>query len=99
MSLDPTVGAEIRKTRPCVVLSIDLVNRHRETAVIVPLSSSPSAHPPIRVSVTCDGQPSVAVVDQIRGVSKSRLQKRFADASLDDMAANESALKRILALG
>ena len=99
VSLDPTLGAEIQKTRRCVVLSIDLVNRHRETVAIVPLSSSPGAYPPIRVSVTCAGQPSVAVVDQFRGVSESRLQKRLADASLADMAAIESALKRILALG
>ena len=99
VSLDPTVGAEIQKTRPCVVLSIDLVNRHRETVVIVPLSSSPNTYPPIRVSVTCKGQPSVAVVDQIRGVSKNRLQRRLGIIGPDDLDAIEDALKRILALG
>ena len=82
-----------------MVLSIDLVNRHRETVVIVPLSSSSNAHPPIHVGITCEGQPAVAVIDQIRGVSKNRLQRRHDEISSDDMAAIESALKRILALG
>ena len=56
-NLDPTVGSEIKKTRPCVVISNSVVNQHRRTVVIVPLSSSPQAAPPLMVSVTCAGQP------------------------------------------
>jgi len=63
-ALDPTVGAEINKTRPCVVISNSVVNQHRRTVVVVPLSSSPRAAPPVLVSVTCSGQPAIAVIDQ-----------------------------------
>ena len=54
--LDPTVGSEINKTRPCVVISNNVVNEHRRTVVIVPLSSSPRSAPPLMVSVQCSGQ-------------------------------------------
>ena len=73
-ALDPTLGSEIAKTRPCVIITRDLVNQYRRTVVVVPLSSAPAAHPPIRVAVNCSGQPAVAVVDQIRAIAKERLQ-------------------------
>jgi mRNA interferase MazF len=53
VSLDPTQGAEIQKTRPCLVLTSDVLNRFRQTVVVVPFSTSASAHPPISVAVTC----------------------------------------------
>ena len=74
VSLDPTQGAEIRKTRPCLVLSANTVNRHRSTVVVVPLSTVACAHPPITVKVSCQGQEAVAVVDQVRAVAKHRLR-------------------------
>jgi mRNA interferase MazF len=55
VALDPTLGSEIATTRPCVVLTRDVVNQHRRTVVVVPLSSSPSASPPIRV-VACEAE-------------------------------------------
>ena len=51
-----------QKTRPCLVLSTNAVNEHRRTVVVIPLSSSPSAYPPITVTVECEGLSSVAVV-------------------------------------
>ena len=98
VALDATVGSEIAKTRPCAVLSRDTVNQHRRTVVVVPLSTSPSAYPPIRVSVECNGQSAVAVVDQIRAVAKERLTSRLGILSEPDMDALSEALRVILEL-
>ena len=97
-ALDPTLGSEISKTRPCVVITRDLINQYRRTVVIVPLSSSPSAHPPIRVSVNCGGKPAVAVVDQIRSIAKERLQKRIGVLTEAEMEAIGGALQQVLDL-
>ena len=98
VDLDPARGSEIRKTRPCVVLTTNIVNQHRRTIVVVPLSSSPQASPPILVAVECAGRPAVAVVDQIRAVAKQRLHRPLAKLSPADLSAVEEALRRILEL-
>jgi mRNA interferase MazF len=79
------------------VLSRDVVNRIRRT-VVVPLSSSPTAQPPIHVAVNCDGRSVVAVVDQVRAISKQRLQRKIGDLSGDEMERIGSALQQILDL-
>ena len=66
-ALDPTRGSKIAKTRSCVIITRDLVNQYRRTVVVVPLSSAPAAHPPIRVN--CGGRPAVVVVDHIRAIA------------------------------
>ena len=66
VQLDPTVGAEIKKTRPCLVISGNVVNRLRRTVVVIPLSSSPQSQPPIMVALHCQGQAAVAVIDRLR---------------------------------
>ena len=96
VSLDPTQGAEIRKTRPCLVLSANTVNRHRNTVVVVPFSTAARAHPPITVAVTCQGQEAVAVVDQVRAVAKHRLRTRLETATPETLQAVVKALARIL---
>jgi len=95
---DPAVGSEISKTRPCLILTTDVVNVHRRTVVVVPLSSSPSPCPPIRVALQCRNRPAVAVVDQIRAISKERLRSRLGRASAAELDAVEAALKEILEL-
>jgi mRNA interferase MazF len=72
------------------------VNEHRRTVVIVPLSSSPSAHPPISVAVHCDGRRALAVLDQIRAVAKERLRKRIGILAEQEMEAISEALRQIL---
>ena len=96
--LDPARGSEIRKTRPCVVISADQVNRQRRTPVVVPLSTAPDAAPPVVVSVPSAGSDSVAVVDQVRAVDRSRFVRTSGRLSTEDMGTLESALKRLLAL-
>ena len=96
VSLDPTQGAEIRKTRPCVVLTHNTLNKLRRTVVVVPLSTVAKPHPPITVPITCQGQPAVAVVDQIRAVAKHRLRSKLESMSSGDLAAINRALSTIL---
>jgi len=97
-ALDPTIGSEIAKTRPCVVMTRDLVNQHRRTVVVVPLSSSPKAWPPMLIAVNCEGRPAVAVVDQIRAIAKERLQSRIGVLAESEMEALGDALQQILEL-
>jgi mRNA interferase MazF len=98
VGLDSTLGSEIKKTRPCLVLSTDVVNQHRRTVVVIPLSTSPETSPPLLVPIECAGRSVVAVVDQIRAIAKERLQKRLDSASADDLKAVEDGLRQILEL-
>lgn len=72
INLDPTVGSEISKQRPCVVVSHDPINQLRRTPVVVPLSNAPKCFPPVVVAMPSAGSDSVAVVDQLRAVDKRR---------------------------
>ena len=96
VALDPTQGSEIKKTRPCVVLTHDTLNRLRKTVVVVPLSTAAKPHPPITVAVTCQGQAAVAVIDQIRAVAKHRLQSKMETLAAKDMSAITRAISTIL---
>ena len=99
VALDPALGLEIRKTRPCVVISVKVLNERRRTVIVVPLSSSPKASPPILIPISCDGHPAVAVSDQIRAVSKARLRSRLGAVTTEEVAALEHGLRQIMQLG
>ena len=96
VNLDPTQGSEIKKTRPCLVLTTNVLNRLRNTVVVVPLSTAAKAHPPITVPVTCQGKDVVAVVDQVRAVAKHRLRTKVETATPQTLQAVVSALSQIL---
>jgi mRNA interferase MazF len=98
VSLDPALGSEIRKARPCVVISVKVLNERRRTVIVVPLSSSPKASPPILIPISCDGQPAVAVSDQIRAVSKERLRSRLGVVAAEELTALEDGLRQIMQL-
>ena len=98
INLDPARGAEIRKQRPCVVLSANAINRWRATPVVVPLSASAEDAPPVVVAVPSAGEDSVAVVDQVRAVDRSRFVSCRGKLSANDLSVVEKALKRILEL-
>jgi mRNA interferase MazF len=76
VSLDPTIGSEIKKTRPCVVISPDEMNRHLQTAIIAPLTTGGHEYPS-RVGLTFHGEKGQVVLDQIRTVDKVRLVKKL----------------------
>jgi mRNA interferase MazF len=79
--LDPTEGREIRKTRPCLIISPDEVNEHIDTVIVAPMTSKGRPYP-TRVPVRFKGKAGQIVLDQIRTVDKSRLVKRMG--KLDD---------------
>jgi len=79
--LDPTEGREIRKTRPCLVISPDEMNRHIDTVIIAPMTTKGRAYP-TRVPLRFKGKNGQIVLDQIRTVDKTRLVKRMG--KIDD---------------
>jgi len=74
VNLDPTVGSEINKTRPAVIVSPDELNAHLQTAVVVPLTTGRSY--PFRIATQIQGKKGVAAIDQIRTVDRRRLVKK-----------------------
>ncbi len=76
VNLDPTVGGEIQKTRPCVLVSPDESNRNINTVIVAPLTTG-SHNYPWRVACQFDGKSGHVVIDQIRVVSKQRLIKHL----------------------
>jgi mRNA interferase MazF len=76
VNLDPTMGSEIKKTRPCVVISPDEMNKNLRTVTIAPMTSSSRPYP-TRVEVNQNGQSGWVVLDQIRTVDKLRVVKKF----------------------
>jgi mRNA interferase MazF len=97
--LDPASGSEIAKARPCLILSSNILNERRRTVVLVPLSSAPQPSPPILVPVRCEGRDVVAVTDQIRAVSKERLDRRLGAISSEHLETVEQGVREILELG
>ena len=80
VNLDPTLGSEIRKTRPCVVVSPDEMNAHVRTVIIAPMISARRAYP-TRVNIAFEGRKRQVALDQIRTVDKSRLVTRLGRLS------------------
>lgn len=86
VDLKPTRGSEIRKMRPCVVVSPDELNAHLRTFIVAPLTTG--GHPyPFRVRCRFDGKDGLVVVDQLRAVDRDRLVKHLG--SLSETTLNE----------
>ena len=81
-----------------MVMTADVLNRMRQTVVVVPLSTAAGAHPPVTVPMTCRGKRVVAVVDQVRAVSRERLVSKIEMASGEDVASVGDALSQLLEL-
>ena len=80
VALDPTHGAEIQKTRPCLVVSPDEMNRHLQTVIVVPMTTSVRPYP-TRVPVRFQGKSGQAAVDQLRAVDRQRLVRKLGTVS------------------
>jgi mRNA interferase MazF len=76
INLDPTLGVEIQKTRPCLVISPDEMNAYIQTVIVAPMTTKARNYP-TRVSCRFEGKDAHIVLDQIRTVDKSRLIKRL----------------------
>jgi mRNA interferase MazF len=76
VNLDPTIGSEIKKTRPCVVLSPDEMNKYLNTIVVAPMTTNMRKYP-TRVQVEHNGKKGMITIDQIRSIDKMRIIKVF----------------------
>ena len=76
INLDPTVGSEIRKTRPCLIISPDEMNRHIRTVIIAPMTTKGGSYP-TRVVCRFDDKQGQIVLDQIRSVDQTRLVRKI----------------------
>ncbi|WP_315862239.1 type II toxin-antitoxin system PemK/MazF family toxin [Picosynechococcus sp. PCC 7003] len=83
VNLDPTIGSEIQKTRPCVIISPDEMNRHIATVIVAPMTTKGKAYP-TRVICQFQGKSGQIVLDQIRTIDKSRLVKKLGQISQDE---------------
>ncbi|HPD17518.1 MAG TPA: type II toxin-antitoxin system PemK/MazF family toxin [Planctomycetota bacterium] len=80
VALDPTLGSEIKKTRPCLVVSPDEMNRHLATVIVAPMTTK--GHPyPTRVLCNFQGKDGQVALDQLRTVDKARLVRRLGRVS------------------
>jgi mRNA interferase MazF len=92
VNLDPTVGSEIKKTRPCVVISPDEMNKHLRTVVIAPMTTS-SKNYPTRVEIKHENKLGWIVLDQVRTVDKQRILKNLGKLSKPEVKEVKSTLK------
>lgn len=98
VEFDPSVGSEIRKTRPAVIVSNDAANRNLARVVVVPLTSSTGRVYPGEAMVSVGGKNSKAMADQIMAADKSRLKSQLGELSKADLLALEDAIKVHLGL-
>jgi mRNA interferase MazF len=80
VSLDPARGSEIKKTRPCLVVSPEEMNWHLRTAIVAPMTTAQRPYP-TRVGVTFQGKSGQVALDQIRAVDPDRLVQRLGTVS------------------
>ncbi|RPH31409.1 MAG: type II toxin-antitoxin system PemK/MazF family toxin [Bacteroidales bacterium] len=90
VNLDPTIGSEIKKTRPCVIISPDEMNKHLQTLIIAPMTSQ-SKNYPTRIEVKHNQKNGWIVLDQIRTIDKQRVLK-----SLDKLTEKEIAKVKLI---
>lgn len=96
INLDPTVGSEIRKSRPCVIVSPPEMHDHLRTVIAAPMTTG--ARPaPYRIQITFLGKRGLILLDQIRTVDKARLARRLGSVSPTTLAATLRTLQEAFA--
>ncbi|HEY7318462.1 MAG TPA: type II toxin-antitoxin system PemK/MazF family toxin [Candidatus Binatia bacterium] len=96
VQLDPTRGSEIRKTRPCLVISPDELNEHLRTIMIAPMTTGGHAYP-WRVSCRFQGRSGFVVTDQLRAVDVDRVTRRLGRLAPNFLANVLSVLQEMFA--
>ena len=95
VALDPAVGHEIKKSRPCLVISPDEMNHNIATVIIAPMTTKSHAYP-TRVSLTFKSKHGWIVLDQIRAVDKSRLIKKLGHLNTGSIEQVKAVLREML---
>jgi mRNA interferase MazF len=98
VTLDPTRGTEIRKTRPAVIVSNDSCNSYGTRVVVLPVTSNVSSLYPGEARIEVRGRPGRALGDQTRSIDKSRLRSRVGRLSQQELADIDDALRITLGL-
>jgi len=96
INLDPTVGSEIQKIRPCLIISPDEINRHIRTVIVAPMTTAGKEYP-TRISCTFKKKKGQIVIDQIRTIDKSRLIKRLGTIDSNTQLAVIAVLQSLFA--
>lgn len=96
VNLDPTVGSEIRKTRPCVVVSPPEMHNHLRTVIVAPMTTG-SRPAPFRVAVSHGGKRGLILLDQMRAVDKARLVRKLGTVSAKTLATTLNTLQEAFA--
>ena len=92
VNLDPTIGSEIKKTRPCVVISPNEMNRYLQTIVIAPMTTTSKSYP-TRVEIRHDHKTGWIVLDQIRTIDKQRIIKELGKLSKSEIKELKAIMK------
>lgn len=92
VNLNPTVGSEIKKTRPCVIISPDEINVFLKTLVICPITSQNKNYP-TRINFELEGNINSIAIDQIRTIDKSRVTKNIGKLDIDTINKIKSVIK------
>lgn len=95
VNLDPTLGSEIQKTRPCVIVSPNEMNKHLNTIIIAPMTSSLKEYP-TRVAVNHNSKKGMIALDQIRTVDKKRILKVLGKLNKTEIQSTKEVLKEML---
>ena len=96
INLDPTIGSEIQKTRPCVVVSPPEINDHLPVMLVAPLTSGSRAAP-FRVSTTFDGKAGLMLLEQVRAVDARRLVRKVGQLDRLKLSAALAVLRSLFA--
>ena len=91
VSLEPAIGSEIKKTRPCLIVSPNEINRLLKTIIVAPLTSTIKSYP-TRLTIVFQSRESSVALDQIRSVDKSRLLRKLGNLNLEDSQAISNIL-------
>ena len=92
VNLDPTIGSEIKKTRPCVVISPNEMNKYLNTIVIAPMTSSSKSYP-TRIEVNSNNRKGWVVIDQIRTIDKERITKKIGKLTDSEIFKIKNVIK------
>lgn len=96
INLDPTVGSEIQKSRPCLIISPDEMNHNIRTVIVAPMTTAGRAYP-TRISYTFHGKQGQVVLDQIRTIDKSRFIKKLGSIEPQTQIEVISTLQKMFA--